>query len=145
MGVSSAAWTTWLVPPAAKASQHQSFGYQQVANSISETKTEHGKLPSHNIQVSIEAAWSGQFLSKASLSVQALCERISGGIKGVFGATESGKYNYQYQKLLKKLSKNQKWWKVYKPRTSCSRTGSPRSDMELLNASGMELTRAKIM
>lgn len=29
-------------------------------------------------------------------------------IKGVLGATESGKYNYQYQKLLKKLSKNEK-------------------------------------
>lgn len=39
-------------------------------------------------------------------------------------------------KMLKKLSKNEKWWKVYKLRTSCSRTGSPRSDMELLNASG---------
>ena len=45
MGVSSAARTTWLVPPAAKASQHESFGDKQVANSISETKTEHGKLP----------------------------------------------------------------------------------------------------
>lgn len=118
MGVSSAAWTTWLVPPAAKASQHESFGYQQVANSISETKTEHGKLPSHNIQVSIEAAWSGQFLSKASLSVQALCERISGGIKGVLGATESGKYNYQYQKCWKSCQrmKSDEKYINYEPR-----------------------------
>lgn len=49
---------------------------------------------------------------------------------------------------IKNVEKVVKESQVYKLRTSCSGTGSPRSDMELLNASGMELTQvtqARIM